>query len=66
MSWPTTRPNWDRRYAAQYLGGTVDPNDEHAVDLKVGDIHNNTDVHLVKIEGVTVSGRVEAGPRICE
>ena len=54
--------NWDRRYAAQYLGGTVDPNDEHAVDLKVGDIHKNTDVHLVKIEGVTVSGRVEGGP----
>src|ERR1700722_19753744 len=28
--------NWDRRYAAQYLGGTLDPNDEHAVEVKMG------------------------------
>ncbi len=54
--------NWDRRYAAQYLGGTLEPNDEHAVDLKMGDVHKNADVHLVKFEGVTVSGRVEGGP----
>ena len=54
--------NWDRRYAAQYLGGTLEPNDEHAVEVKMGEVHKNADVHLVKIEGVTVSGRVEGGP----
>lgn len=54
--------NWDRRYVAQYLGGTLEPNDEHAVEVKMGETHKNADVHLVKIEGVTVSGRVEVGP----
>jgi hypothetical protein len=54
--------NWDRRYAAQYLGGTLDPSDEHVVEVKMGEVHKNADVHLVKIEGVTVSGRVEGGP----
>jgi hypothetical protein len=54
--------NWDRRYVAQYLGGTLDPNDEHAVEVKMGEVHKNADVHLVKIEGITVSGHVEGGP----
>jgi hypothetical protein len=58
----TDSANWDRRYVSQFLGGTTEPSDEHAVEVKMGDVHKNADVHLLKIEGVTVSGRVEGPP----
>jgi hypothetical protein len=51
--------HWDNRYVAQYLGGTLQPNDGHVVELKAGEQHT-TLVQLVRFEGVTVSGRVES------
>jgi len=52
--------NWDRRNVAQYPGGTLQPDDRHAVELKTGETRKDTDIQLIRFEGVTVSGRVEA------
>jgi hypothetical protein len=53
---------WDSRYVSQYFGGGLQPNDEHMVELKAGERREQTDIHLVKFEGVTVAGRVETSP----
>jgi hypothetical protein len=58
--------NWDPRYLPQYLGGTLQPDDGHMVEVKYGETLQNVDVRLARYEGVTVSGRIEgvtANPR---
>src|ERR1017187_4470258 len=51
--------NWDRRYVSQYLGGTLKPDDSNIVEVKIGQTLKDLDIHLVRFEGVTVTGRVE-------
>ena len=58
--------NWDPRYLPQYLGGTLQPDDGHMVEVKYGETLRNVDIRLARYEGVTVSGRIEgvtANPR---
>jgi protocatechuate 3,4-dioxygenase beta subunit len=54
--------NWDSRYVSQYRGGTVEPKDENAIEVKAGEHAASIDIKLVKFEGVTVSGRVDGIP----
>jgi hypothetical protein len=55
--------NWDGRYAAQFFGGTTQPSDEHMLEVKTGEQRAETNIRLLKFEGVTVSGRMEGLPR---
>lgn len=54
--------NWDPRYVPQYLGGTLQPDDGHLVEVKYGETLKDVDVRLARYEGVTVSGRLEGVP----
>jgi hypothetical protein len=54
--------DWDPRYVPQYLGGTLQPDDSHMVEVKYGETLKNVDVRLARYEGVTVSGRLEGVP----
>jgi hypothetical protein len=59
--------NWDSRYVPQFLGGTLQPDDNHMVELKAGEWRKDTDIQLVRFEGVTVSGKVDGvtlNPRV--
>ena len=54
--------NWDKRYVSQYLGGGVQFEEAKAVEVKAGEIRAETQIRLVKFEGVTVSGRLVGLP----
>jgi hypothetical protein len=63
--------NWDARFLAQFFGGSLQPDENHAVEAKSGDVSKGADIRMVRFEGVTVSGRLEgvtpdahAGPRM--
>jgi protocatechuate 3,4-dioxygenase beta subunit len=53
-----TAYNWDHRYATQYLGGSLQPDEKHVVEVKAGEAHK-LDIQLARFEGVTVTGRVD-------
>jgi len=52
--------NWDSRFVSQYLGGTIQPDDKHSIEVKMGETRKDVDGQLARFEGVTVTGRVEA------
>jgi protocatechuate 3,4-dioxygenase beta subunit len=58
-----TATNWDRRYPAQFYGGTVEPKDENRIEVKAGEQHDKLDIRLIQYDGVTVSGHIEGMPR---
>lgn len=51
--------NWDRRYSGGYFGGTLQPDANHRVEIGAGQEVDKVDIHLVRHEGATVSGRLE-------
>jgi hypothetical protein len=51
--------NWDARYASQYFGGGLEPDNDHAVELAAGEERKGVDVRLIKFEGVTLTGHLE-------
>ena len=55
--------NWDSRYVGQFFGGTAQLSDEHMLEVKAGEHRDATDIHLLKFEGVTLSGRLEGYSR---
>ena len=56
---PGNTRNWDVRYASQYVGGSLQPDDNHAIEVAAGDERKGVDIRLMKFEGVTLAGRVE-------
>ena len=55
--------NWDSRYVGQFFGDTAQLSDEHMLEVKAGEHRDATDIHLLKFEGVTLSGRLEGYSR---
>jgi Carboxypeptidase regulatory-like domain len=50
--------SWDARYSAMYYPGTLEPGENNLVEVHAGDRRGGVDIHLKKVEGVSVSGRV--------
>jgi Carboxypeptidase regulatory-like domain len=51
--------NWDGRFVAQYQGGAMRPDENRAVEVKTGEVRKGADIRMARIEGVTISGRLE-------
>jgi hypothetical protein len=49
---------WDARYRAQYLPGGLSPANDGLVEMKAGQQRTGVNVHLKRVAGVRISGRV--------
>jgi hypothetical protein len=56
--WVDDAGKWDERYSGQFRGGTREPDERTAVEVKAGQEAANVDCTLARVEGVRVSGQL--------
>ncbi len=53
-----TLTQWDPRYVRTYHGGTFEPRDANRIEVTAGEEHSGANLRLIKLEGVSITGRV--------